>query len=236
MLLLSLCLQVNALANVAQNKAPVFKIFELELLPGAIISFDQLNQVKVMNSISKENGVLTMYSLKSRTNPHNSYLIELYASDQSYQNYLKTFEYQLFSHNLEVLVKHKQVVIEVEPVFLFDKMFMQTSKNKILLVKVEVRKGEINHYRHQLLELLKKTQDQEKQVLAVYAGYSKNKENTWYLLEVFNNEEAYNNYVNGEFFQTYLRNTKTCIIERTIIDVTPTFLMSQGVSNYKVNN
>ncbi|RIY31464.1 hypothetical protein CJP74_07265 [Psittacicella melopsittaci] len=221
-----------AQANSPLKDTPVFKVCEVEVHQGRLVDFEQISRRNIFVTMASDAGPLSMYYLRSTDNPYKAYHIEIFTNKQSYNHYLNTEYFQDYHDTITQLSRTVNDNCNLQAQYLYDKSFMQNGKNKVILVKVEIKDRYREQYRKELIKFFDEIRNSDNKVLALYAGLN-NKQ--WVFIEVFGNEQDYQAHLSGSSFQSYLNSTSKMIKSREVLPITPLFLMSKGSMNFSIN-
>ena len=92
------------------HAAPILNLFELGIQPGQTAAYDAVGQNNINASVGNEAGMLAMYSVKQKNNPHMAYMVEIYADDAAYQSHRATPHFKAYLDKTADLLADKQAI------------------------------------------------------------------------------------------------------------------------------
>ena len=215
-------------ASVCAQATPIFSIFELGVQPAQTARYTEIGTHNVHTSIATEAGTLAMFALADNASPQLNYMAEIYADDIAYKTHLQSPQYQQFAQNApQILTAHKKK-IELLAQFLGDKKVEQTPQTQVHLVVVDVQASANTDFAQIVTAEMAQALAIENGVLAMYAATAKDQPNRWYFLEVYADEQAYQQHRQTPHFQSYLAQTAAMVKDKRFINVSPVVLGNQG--------
>ncbi|SUB20277.1 4-carboxymuconolactone decarboxylase [Pantoea agglomerans] len=124
----------------------VINLHEMEIKAGKNGQYDEVARDNIIRSLAEQPGTLAMYSLKRKENAHQAYMIEIYASEDAYQQHLSSEPYRSFITRAPDLIGQKKSTV-LEPQFLGDKPFVQNKETINNLVIVDVKPADQQAFR-----------------------------------------------------------------------------------------
>lgn len=211
----------------------IVNLYEMEIKPGQSEQYDEVARDNITRSLAEQSGTLAMYSLKHKNNHHQAYMIEIYASEEAYQQHLNSEPYQLFLKRAPDLIGKKNSTALV-PQFLGDKPFVQNKATINNLVIVDVKPADQQAFRTIVLPEMAQSLKVEPGVLAMYAATDARNEYRWFFYEIYASEAAYQQHRKTPHFQDYIRLTAEMTERKEAIPVVPALLKNRGGLDFSI--
>jgi quinol monooxygenase YgiN len=208
-----------------------------QLVRLAIISVDttqieQYNQFlkeEIQASIEKEPGVITLYAVAEKENPHHVTLFETYADSAQYRSHLTTPHFQKYKQGTLNMVTHLEL-IESKPLLYHRKPNLTETDDEqyfIRLIKMEIDSTAIADFEKLAQSVMLPGLADEPGVLMMYAVAEKKIPTRISVLEVYADSLAYEKHVKTPHFQKYKAESKSMVRSLTIRDVNSIMLGSK---------
>lgn len=98
-----------------KTEQTVTRIFELQIAPGKLAAFNALGRENIKNSVNHEKGVLAMYVLADKQDPHKLYVVEAYTDETAYQKHRDSAHFQAWLNGTKEMIVGRKV-IETTPI------------------------------------------------------------------------------------------------------------------------
>lgn len=212
----------------------VINLHEMEIKAGKNGQYDEVARDNITRSLAEQPGTLAMYSLKHKENAHQAYMIEIYASEDAYQQHLSSEPYRSFITRAPDLIGQKKSTMLV-PQFLGDKPFVQNKETINNLVIVDVKPTDQQAFRDIVLPEMAESLKVEPGVLAMYAATDAKNRYRWFFYEIYASDAAYQQHREPPHFRDYIRLTAEMTDRKEAIPVVPALLKNRGALNSFVN-
>ena len=108
-----------SLCNIAfsQDKSPYIRMGKIVIDASQLESYKAALKEHAEAAVSKEPGVLTLYSVYDKDNPTHVTVFEIYASEDAYKSHIKAPHFQKYKTTVKDMVK-SLVLTEVIPIAL----------------------------------------------------------------------------------------------------------------------
>lgn len=94
----------------AQQKAPLVRISEIEILPEFLEEYKEILKEESAASVKLEPGVVAIFPMFEKENPTQIRILEIYASRKAYESHLKTPHFQKYKTTTLKMVKSLKLV------------------------------------------------------------------------------------------------------------------------------
>lgn len=228
-----LMLVAAMMTSFSVQAAPIFHIVELGVAPGQQQAFDLAGRENLEASVGGELGTLTLYAVSPRDNSSLAYLVEVYADADAYQAHISGVPYKTYAAKAPALLTDHKKLIDTDPVFLAEKPTPIRVKHAERTPIVHLVQVTLNHHAEQafrrvVVDEMAQAMDKEPGVLAMYAASRKGQAETWYFVEIYADESAYETHRQTPHFQTYLKETASLVADKKLTEMDSRILFSKG--------
>lgn len=168
---------------------------------------------------AKEDGTYIIYGGIDKDNPNIQRLLEVYQNEDAYQVHRSSEGFKQYQIARATILEELRIM-EVDPVI------MESQENGvgnyIITTKIEVRPEALNDFKNTLKELVTSSMQKNPDILALMATSEKTNSNIFHILEVYKDENTYNNFINSPEYAKYELLTKYMINSKIHIEYLPT--------------
>lgn len=190
----------------------------LQSSEGQMENMQQMAAKHVAPYASKEDGTYILYGGVDKNNPNILRLLEIYKDEDAYQQHRNSEGFKQYQIARATILE-QLIIMEANPFILETKD--SGIGHSVHMVKIEVLPEKLDIYKQYLRKLIYTSMDNP-ETLAIMATTEKENPNIFHILEIFTDEDAYNNYLNSNQFKEYHNNIQTLISKEVNIDNQPT--------------
>jgi quinol monooxygenase YgiN len=96
---------------------PLVRVADLEIDPAQLEAYKAAVSEEIDDSIKKEPGVLTIYSVALKDRPNRLRFFEIYADDNAYRQHIASPHFRKYAETTKTMIMSRKLV-ETEPLFL----------------------------------------------------------------------------------------------------------------------
>ncbi|RYG11236.1 MAG: antibiotic biosynthesis monooxygenase [Chitinophagaceae bacterium] len=99
----------------AQQKDWLVRMAKIEVHQQYLEEYKSFLTEEIKASIAKEPGVLTLYAMHNKDNPHHISIVEIYANKAAYEKHIKTPHFLKYKNGTLNMIKSLQL-IDMDPI------------------------------------------------------------------------------------------------------------------------
>lgn len=99
----------------AQQKDWIVRMAKIEIHQQYLKEYQSFLTEEIKASIAKEAGVLTLYAMHDKDNPHQISIVEIYANQAAYEKHIKTPHFLKYKNGTLNMIKSLQLV-DMDPI------------------------------------------------------------------------------------------------------------------------
>ena len=211
------------------SNSVIFNMYQMSVKDEFRSAFNEVGKRNMVTSVAIENGTLAMY--KTVNEQGENLIFELYQDQAAYQQHTQSAQFKDFQRVATDAVA-KREKIDLEPQFLGeqDVSLNTTTDNKmwVNIVRFTVKDGKGDEFKRILIPYLKKAMKAETEILVCYVSRMKDQPNKWLTVQVFQNDDTFNKYVNSDGYHQVLADLTPLFEERHLDPLDGQVLINQG--------
>ncbi|WP_222985544.1 antibiotic biosynthesis monooxygenase [Psittacicella gerlachiana] len=223
---LLVCLGANQGQATSNAQRPYFVLNEISLQEGALINWQQVNNYLTEQAVTQENA-LAILTLQANQEPNLVLQFEVYPNLEAYQAYLEHSEYQEFQAQAPSLLTNKQT-IKLAPQYIVTQG-QEISNPYVAYSYYQVATPYLTEFRDGLLLELETA---ESKPLLVYAANRLDNPRAWYLVQVFADLQAYEQWQQSTSWQAFVAKASPMLEQTTVIPVQGEQILVKGNFSY----
>ena len=205
------------------DETPIFKITKLNIAENDRSEYIREAEKNMHDSIPAEEGTLLIGSGHDDAQGEDNYEVELFRN--------KGAEDLHFAEVIDKIATSKKV-IDLKPEVITthaQKALNSYADNFVMrLVKVEVKKGNEEAFAHSVKKEITTSIASEPGMEIMMSGTNKENPNEWYFVEVYANDQAYDNHVQTPHYEEYIVETDGMVERRDVKTLVRDVLATQG--------
>lgn len=220
--------------NVSKSR-PTMNFYHLQLNPEQNKNWLQAEEKKMTTSIKNEANVLMMAAGSESTT--SAYLWEVYQDYPSYQNYLNSPQFKAYQEAT------KDAVDETDSFNLNPQLIASNSQDlqvlkdnhyRINLVKITLVDYDLNKFGKIIKKEMTQSFKEEPGIVAILAGNMFDIENEWRILEIYQDEAAYQKHLHTQNFIDYVEQTKEMIYQKEVLQLHGGLIVDRANLNFEM--
>jgi quinol monooxygenase YgiN len=112
-----LATSMSGAALAAPANAPLVRIAELDIDPAQVAAYQAAVKEEIEASVRVEPGVLAIYAVAEKDNPHRFRFFEIYADDAAYRRHIDSPHFREYAEATKSMIRSKNL-IDTVPVML----------------------------------------------------------------------------------------------------------------------
>lgn len=112
----------------AQQKDWMVRMAKIEVHPQYLEAYKSFLAEEIKASLAKEPGVLNLYAMQEKNEPHKISIVEVYANIAAYEAHIKTPHFLKYKTGTQKMVK-SLALIEMDPIVFEEKSKFQNKTN-----------------------------------------------------------------------------------------------------------
>ncbi len=183
------------------------------------------------DSIPAEEGTLLIGSGHDDAQGEDNYEVELFRNKGAEDLHIAESHADDFAEVIDKIATSKKV-IDLKPEVITthaQKALNSYADNFVMrLVKVEVKKGNEEAFAHSVKKEITTSIASEPGMEIMMSGTNKENPNEWYFVEVYANDQAYDNHVQTPHYEEYIEETDGMVERRDVKTLVRDVLATQG--------
>jgi quinol monooxygenase YgiN len=220
------------------NNTQLVRLAVIEVDSSQIGPYNEYLKEEIEASIRLEPGVLTLYAVAERENPQRVTLFETYADSAQYRSHLETPHFQKYKQGTLSMVKNLQL-IEMTPILYHRNPRLPevpVENLYIRLIRIELDSISLDAFNKLATHVMLPGIRNEPGVMVMYAAAEKQNPTRVSILEVYENQDAYNIHLGTTHYQTYKQGAADLVRALEFIDVDAILLGAKGEDSAMIGN
>ena len=109
-LIVSVLILVSAKQTFSQTKTRMVRIAKIVVDPARLESYQSALKEEIEASVRLEPGVLTLYAVSEKDNPHHVTILEIYADSAAYKSHIRTPHFLKYKEGTKDMVKALELI------------------------------------------------------------------------------------------------------------------------------
>lgn len=213
------------------TKEPLLRLYHLTIAAKDKQKFEDEGVRNMTTSIKKEPGTLFMTATHEDEAGTSNYVLECYQDSAHYQIHAASPQFKHYGLVAQkVLTGRKMFTLKPQLVLTKPEKLLITGQNDyyLRLIKLKLDEGKLSSFKAALAKEMRTAVAKEKGLKAVLAGNLANSQNEWRILEAYQNQKAYANHQQTEWFKQFTAAAKEMITKADAIHLTTDTLVDQG--------
>lgn len=209
--------------------AEIFRVFRLGLDQAYQGEFDQVGYTNFTQSMALEPGTLAMFASHVPDQASQQVVIERYASEAAYQEHVNSEHFKAFANLAQKAITSREVVTLDPKIFLEKPENLRVFGDNDLAVRLaRVTVTDSQAFSEIVLPEMATSMEKEAGVLVMYAGTVVDQPNTWYFIELYQDQAAYDSHIQTPHFKTYIEGSQPLLVHKTLQVLTADMLVNRG--------
>ena len=213
------------------DETPIFKITKLNITENDRSEYIREAEKNMHDSIPAEEGTLLIGSGHDDAQGEDNYEVELFRNKGAEDLHIAESHADDFDEVIDKIAASKKV-IDLKPEVITthaQKALNSYADNFVMrLVKVEVKKGNEEAFAHSVKKEITTSIASEPGMEIMMSGTNKENPNEWYFVEVYANDQAYDNHVQTPHYEEYIEETDGMVERRDVKTLVRDVLATQG--------
>lgn len=213
------------------DETPIFKITKLNIAENDRSEYIREAEKNMHDSIPAEEGTLLIGSGYDDAQGGDNYEVELFRNKGAEDLHIAESHVDDFAEVIDKIATSKKV-IDLKPEVITthaQKALNSYADNFVMrLVKVEVKKGNEEAFAHSIKKEITTSIASEPGMEIMMSGTNKENPNEWYFVEVYANDQAYDNHVQTPHYEKYIEETDGMVERRDVKTLVRDVLATQG--------
>ena len=237
-LLMPLCSASAADAAAETANVPIYNMFKFDVDTELQQTFFESGKHNFTVSLANEPGTLSMNIVRSKDNPSEVYVVEVYANQAAYEAHRASPQFKSYVEDIGSKLTNR-TVYSLTPVFLMEKPsplhFENDETVRVNMARVKVLPEKQEMFTRIIVNEMKESVSEEPGVLLIYAGRDKADPDAWYFFEIYRDDAAYEAHRETQVFKDYISSTKDMVTDKWVTTVDAVLMMNQGGLFYEAN-
>ena len=209
------------------DETPIFKITKLNIAENDRSEYIREVEKNMHDSIPAEEGTLLIGSGHDDAQGEDNYEVELFRNKGAEDLHIAESHADDFAEVIDKIATSKKV-IDLKPEVITTHAQKALNSYVMRLVKVEVKKGNEEAFAHSVKKEITTSIASEPGMEIMMSGTNKENPNEWYFVEVYANDQAYDNHVQTPHYEEYIVETDGMVERRDIKTLVRDVLATQG--------